>query len=351
MGVARLTTREPRRALVLGGGGVLGFAWMLGALAALQDVLGVDVREFDLAVGTSAGSVAAGMLGCGLPVEALCRHHQGVPLPEDPVIGYDYDGTGAALPPRPGLRPAAPHLLLDAALHPGRISPLVALSGLLPTGRGTLAPIHELLRAITAEAGFGDRWPDRPRPWVIAVDQAAGRRVVFGRDDLGPTRNRTPRIVRRASLADAVTASCSIPGWYAPTTIDGVPYIDGGVASNASADVLRGTAVDEVFVLVPMGGRGRTRPHSVLEHVDRGVRRTIMRTVERDVTALRAQGMRVHVLAPGAAELTAMGVNLMDPRTRGDVLESAAQSVAERLRRELSTRRLSAVRDASGGIA
>jgi hypothetical protein len=59
----------------------------------------------------------------------------------------------------------------------------------------------------------------------------------------------------------------------------------------------------------------------------------------------------VHVLAPGAAELTAMGVNLMDPRTRGDVLESAAQSVAERLRRDLSTRRLSAVRDASGGIA
>lgn len=351
MGVARLNTREPRRALVLGGGGVLGFAWTLGALSALQDVLGVDVREFDLAVGTSAGSVAAGMLGCGLPVAALCRHHQGVPLPEDPVIGYDYDGTGAALPPRPGLRPAAPHLLLDAALHPGRISPLVALSGLLPAGRGTLAPIHDLLRAITAEAGFGSRWPERPRPWVVAVDQAAGRRVVFGRDDLGPTRSGPPRIVRRASLADAVTASCSIPGWYAPTVIDGVPYIDGGIASNASADVLRGTAVDEVFVLAPMGGRGRTRPMTVLEHVDRAVRRTIMRTVGRDVAALRAQGMRVHVLAPGAAELAAMGVNLMDPRARGDVLESASESVAERLRKELATRRLSAVRGASGGIA
>jgi NTE family protein len=351
MGVARLSTGEPRRALVLGGGGVLGFAWMLGALYALQDVLGVDVREFDLAVGTSAGSVAAGMLGCGLPVEALCRHHQGVPLPEDPVIGYDYDGTGAALPPRPGIRPAAPHLLLDAALHPGRISPLVALSGLLPAGRGTLAPIHDLLHTITAEAGFASRWPDRPRPWVVAVDQAAGRRVVFGRDDFGPSRSGTPRIVRHASLADAVTASCSIPGWYAPTMIDGVPYIDGGIASNASADVLRGTTVDEVFVLAPMGGRGRTRPRTTLEHVDRAVRRTIMRTIERDATALRAQGMRVHVLAPGAAELTAMGVNLMDPRTRGDVLESATSSVAERLRHELSTRRLSAVRDATGGIA
>lgn len=351
MGLARLNAGEPRRALVLGGGGVLGFAWLLGALSALQDVLGVDVREFDVAVGTSAGSVAAGMLGCGLPVEAMCRHHQGVPLPEDPVIGYDYEGTGAALPPRPGLRPAAPHLLVDAALHPRRISPLVALSGLLPTGRGTLGPIHELLRGITAEAGFGSRWPDRPRPWVVAVDHAAGRRVVFGRDDFAPSRCGSARIVRRASLADAVTASCSIPGWYAPTVIDGVPYVDGGIASNASADVLRGTAVDEVFVLVPMGGRGRARPRTVFERVDRVVRRAIMRTIARDVALLRAQGMRVHVLAPGAADLAAMGVNLMDPRTRGDVLSTAAVSVSGQLHRELSVRSFSAVRDAAGDIA
>ena len=48
---------------------------------------------------------------------------------------------------------------------------------------------------------------------------------------------------------------------------------------------------------------------------------------------MRAQGIRVHVLAPGPADLAAMGVNLMDPRTRGDVLDTARASVAERLRR------------------
>ena len=52
-------TAAPRRGLVLGGGGVLGAAWMVGALSALQDELGVDVREFDEVVGTSAGSVVA----------------------------------------------------------------------------------------------------------------------------------------------------------------------------------------------------------------------------------------------------------------------------------------------------
>src|SRR3954469_8163887 len=94
-------TGSPRRALVLGGGGGLGFAWMLGALSALESVAGFDAREVDIAVGPSAGSVAAALLGSGVLVEVIARHHQGVPLPTDPIIGYDYGtATGNALPPR-----------------------------------------------------------------------------------------------------------------------------------------------------------------------------------------------------------------------------------------------------------
>ncbi len=97
----------------------------------------------------------------------MCRHHQGVPLPDDPVIAYDYNGTGAALPPRPALRPAAPRLVLDAVVHPRRTSPVVALSGLLPVGRGSLAAIRDLLVSITADAGYAASWPDcgRGRGW------------------------------------------------------------------------------------------------------------------------------------------------------------------------------------------
>ena len=41
------TTSEagPRRALVFGGGGVLGFAWMLGAVSAFEEATGLDARE------------------------------------------------------------------------------------------------------------------------------------------------------------------------------------------------------------------------------------------------------------------------------------------------------------------
>src|ERR1700744_462489 len=45
------------RALVLGGGGASGNAWLIGVIAGLFDA-GLDVTEADLIIGTSAGSTA-----------------------------------------------------------------------------------------------------------------------------------------------------------------------------------------------------------------------------------------------------------------------------------------------------
>ena len=57
---------RPRVGLVLGAGGVLGAAWMTGALPALQDRLPCPLGEVDLIIGTSAGSVIAAALRCGV---------------------------------------------------------------------------------------------------------------------------------------------------------------------------------------------------------------------------------------------------------------------------------------------
>ena len=333
------TSAAPRRALVLGGGGVLGFAWMLGALAALEEIGEFDVRDSDVVLGTSAGSVGAALLGCGLSLDVISRHHQGIPLPEDPVLDYDYAATGDALPPRPCWRPASPRLTVDGLRHPGRISPLVALSGLLPAGRASLAPVRALVAAVADEAGYGQAWPSAPRPWISAVDYRTGRRVIFGRDDLASSRDGRPRIVRRARLADAVQASCSIPGWYPPTVIDAVPYIDGGAVSNTSLDVLRSAAVDEVYVFAPMASVEPDRPTTMLGRLERRVRRTITRRIVSDATALRAQGVKVCIVTPGPADLEVMGVNLMDPGPRVEVLETARETAARQLGRQLAVQR------------
>src|SRR5207244_7625923 len=78
--------RRPRRsrsALVLGGGGFTGGVYEIGALRAL-DLLSVNrtVNEFDIYVGTSAGSFIASLAANGITPEEMMRVvNQQVPTP------------------------------------------------------------------------------------------------------------------------------------------------------------------------------------------------------------------------------------------------------------------------------
>ena len=56
---------RPPNVLVLGGGGLLGEAWMTGVLAGYEDATGADVRRCRRFVGTSAGSIVASSLVAG----------------------------------------------------------------------------------------------------------------------------------------------------------------------------------------------------------------------------------------------------------------------------------------------
>ena len=159
---------RPRRAFVLGGGGVLGFAWIVGALSALQVEAGFDARDVQLVVGTSAGAVAAAALGCAVSVDQMRRHHQGIPAPDDPPIAFEYDTTGRGLPPRPGFGFGSPRLLLGGVRHPRQSRTLLTLTGALPTGRGSLQPVADMVAGIAEEAGIAGRWPIQPRRWCCA---------------------------------------------------------------------------------------------------------------------------------------------------------------------------------------
>jgi predicted acylesterase/phospholipase RssA len=99
-------------------------------------------------------------------------------------------------------------------------------------------------------------------------------------------------LVPPAPLADAVVASCSIPGWHAPKRIGERNYVDGGVRSVASADIL--------------------------------------------CARLRASGTTVVALLPGREDLAAIGANLMDGRRRQQVLETSLTTSPRRLYQRLS---------------
>jgi len=309
-----------RRAFVFGGGGVLGFAWIVGALTALQHELGVEPAPDDLRIGTSAGAVVAGLLGCGVDVGGIRRHQIGAPLPEDPPVSWNYDSdTGGSRPLRPLWWPGSPRLVWGGIRRPASVSPVVALSGLLPRGRGSLQPIHRMIDSVLAETAGPGNWPSRT--WIVAADYSTGRRTVFGRDGAPVT-----------GLADAVCASCAIPAWYTPVHIDSRPYIDGGAVSNASVDLLAGEGLEEVFVLAPMAAVEPDNPRSPVARLERRVRRSITRGINNDIAVLRTGGTRVTLLTPGAEDLTVMGANLMNPRRRTAVLHTAMRTAANTLR-------------------
>src|SRR3954462_4624571 len=102
-------TSAPRRGIVLGGGGVLGAAWMIGALSALRDTCGWQPNDADVLIGTSAGAVLAALLGSGVTAETLANNQRGVVVPGDPQLDFDPDtASGASLPPRPRLGIGSP---------------------------------------------------------------------------------------------------------------------------------------------------------------------------------------------------------------------------------------------------
>ena len=304
--------------VVLGAGGVLGAAWTIGALAALQAERGTDPREAAALLGTSAGSVLAASLGCGVGVDVLLDHQRGIVNAEAPQLDYDLDhDSGGALPPlpRPGI--ASARGALSTALRPWRITPLGALSTVLPEGRGSLAPVGGLVDAVCPRGA----WAAHPRTWVVAMDLDSGKRVVFGRDD-----------APHAGLRDAVMASCSIPGWYAPVRIGGRRYVDGGACSPTSLDVLAPLGLDEVVVLSPMTSFTYDAPRTLAGRLERRLRRLVTRRLVGEIRKVAATGTRVTVLGPGAEDLTAIGANLMDPSRRTRVLETSIRTSTAALR-------------------
>ncbi len=195
---------------------------------------------------------------------------------------------------------------------------------MLPAGRGDLRPIHDMVAQIARDQGIGHRWPDHPRPWVVATDIREGRRVTFGRE-------------RSAALADAVVASCAIPAWYAPVEIGDRSYVDGGTMSNASVDLLVGEGYDEVYVVAPMASTGPLpRPWSPVARAEREMRASITRTIRRDVARLADAGSRVVLVCPGEAELAVIGINMMNPTRRTDVLDAAVVATRAQIRAQLA---------------
>jgi len=292
------------RGVVLGAGGVLGAAWTIGALAAVREHLDWEPSGADVLIGTSAGSVLASALACGLGVDDLLDTQQGK---RDARLSYDHE-AGGALPPLPKLGIGSTRGLVSAALRPLKVTPLAALSAAMPQGRGDNEPIGRLVDAVLPEGG----WAPHRRTWIVASDYDSSRRVPFGQ--IGQP---------LADLRSAVMASCAIPGWYPPVRIGKRRYVDGGVCSPTSVDLVTRLKLDEVYVLSPMTSMTFDAPTQVAARIERRFRRIVTRRVLNEIKKVAATGTKVTFLGPTAEDLEVIGANMMDPRRRIEVLETS----------------------------
>jgi NTE family protein len=257
------------QALVLGGGGVAGIAWMTGLLAGLADA-GQDVTGADLVIGTSAGSTVAAQLGSGLRLDDLYAR-QVDPALQSREIPAEVDFSRFAEDIGPHLASATSH---EDML---RVFGAFALAAVTVPEGDRLAVIASRLPS--------QEWPSRAIK-IVAVDCESGATKVFDS-------------ASGVKLVDAVAASCAVPGIWPPVTIDGRRFMDGGVRSSDNADLAKDAA--RIIVISPLGlGSPLPTPLPLREVV----------------AELRAGGAEVTVIEPDKASREAVGLNPLDPATR-----------------------------------
>jgi NTE family protein len=210
--------------------------------------------------------------------------------------------------------------LARAATRPFSVRPLALLAGLLPEGTMGTELIAESISGL-----LPGEWPSEPL-WVCAVRQRDGRLVVFGRD-------------RNPAVPDAVAASCAIPGFFRPVSIDGERFIDGGVHSPTNADLLAGQKLDLVLISSPMSLTGR----SLRLSLDQPARRWSRLLLDGEAVQLRRRGIHVMAFQPTPEDASVMGPNAMDPGRRSAVARQARDSTLRRLARTDSRARLTAI--------
>jgi len=302
-----------RRGLVLGCGGTVGGAWTVGALAAVSDHLAWDPRDATVIVGTSAGSSLAALLGSGVGADDLVAAQRDEDSAPE-VARRFFTRPPRAVAPPPRLRPTS-LALAGRGLLGGR--PLEAAAGLAPAGRGSTRFLDELADGLI---GHG-LWVEHPACWMVAVDVASGERVAFGA--LG---------MPVVPLRYALRASWAVPGWFPPVTAHERRYLDGGVLSPTSADLVHTLDLDEVVVIAPMASPAGTARSGLGGRAESLVlRRGMSATLAREVGVLRSVGLPVLTVLPGAEDLAVMGANFMAPGRRLAALDVALRTVPQRL--------------------
>jgi predicted acylesterase/phospholipase RssA len=245
----RTRKRPSKTALVLGGGGFTGGVYEIGALRAL-DLLAVNstVNNFDIYVGTSAGSFVAGMLANGITPDEMMQvlNHQVPSELEDLDLGNvlqpNYRGfleKAVALP----LRTVELARTLINLREISAIDLAVALAEALPAGVYSGAGVADYVEGVLSEGA--DRSNDfrllERELYLTATDLDTCERIVFGEDEWADI-----------PISKAIQCSTALPLVYKPVELKGRQMVDGGIRSTTNVDIAVERGAKFIVVVNPI---------------------------------------------------------------------------------------------------
>lgn len=272
---SNLKEKKPKakKALVLAGGALTGAAFKIGGLKALNDYFGnFDIRNFDIFLGISSGSLLATALSGGLSPEEMLKSLDGTskkfsklqpwhfywPNWQEFVsrpINYAAKATGwlpgvlwRLFAKMPRQKNGLKHLFYEFVKHPSlnryeqfwemvdesllADHPFPSLLACLPSGLFDNAPLEKYLREnirrnrMTNDFALAKKMGGKSL-YITAMALDSAQEEVFGPDEKNDV-----------SISKAVQASSAMPGFYKPVQIGGKYYVDGGVKQTANLDLI-----------------------------------------------------------------------------------------------------------------
>jgi NTE family protein len=235
--------------MVLGAGGATGLAFHAGVLLGLGVDHHISLAEARYLVGTSAGSIAVALVAAGLDSADFAAIVADAP--------QQYSAAAQRVQAS-----FSSELLPDAPL-PWKVLRCQGPADIAALARTALSRNYRaaFLRFFrNGEFDFREHvsflnaveWPTTVELSICATESRNGERAVMQRGSNVP-------------LADAVAASCAVPAVMKAIQIGGGSYVDGGLVSPTSADLLAGEAGPKLVVISsPMSG---THSRSVVGRV------------------------------------------------------------------------------------
>jgi NTE family protein len=338
----RRRRQRSKSALVLGGGGFTGGVYEIGALRAF-DLLSVNrtVNQFDVYVGTSAGSFVAAAVANGVTPEEMMRvivQQVPTPFPDARVSSLlkpnysEFLTKGLMMPLR------LVQLMRTLIKDLGQVSAVdlaIGLAGALPAGLYSGEGIERYVRRILSDP---DRTDDfrllANELYIAATDLDNCERIVFGSSEW-----------RDVPISTAVSASSALPIIYKPVKVRDRELVDGGIVSTTNLDIAVGAGAKFIVVVNPLvpyindnptlaGGQARRISDMGFPHIGYQAFKLLAHQRLHEVARRweeRYPGVDIILIEPDSDDELMFQTSVMNFTSRVDIARHGFQSVTLKL--------------------